>query len=324
MRKFTLLAFALVTFGVLSYLAFSLFTSNAPSPPRQYIGTASIDQKGVITLRLDATAGQTLAQAVIKYSPNDPNYVQVLDHIKAGLNPGQTLQPDVEVLIKPWPSGTGTASEEQANVLARTISKSKAHTVRIDRAGKVSAQFVAKIQNTVNLMPDKIRKLLDDNGVRIVAANYVTDALPSLKGQQPRGYPPGSTWEKVDGIYHGWQTIVVAEHHLDDNNKEAPNHDPEGVTRHEIGHAVNAWLGDYAQTSTFTTAYDNDVANMPADVKETLKYFLQTGEGGKSETFAEVFASLNGGVSRPKFTTSIPKYFPETAKVVQKKLDRLR
>jgi hypothetical protein len=326
MRKLTLWIALAIALCSAVYTVVRLNSSNRPSAINyEYIGSAVIDNNGSITLKLKSNSGTTPVDAVLTYHKNDAHYQEVLAHIQNGLKPGTAFTPDIEVLVKSWISKSNSDTEITADILSAAISKTAPKTSHIDRAGNVSKEFVEKVQKTVNALPANVRKLLDDNQVRIVAANYLTDALPSLRGQQPRGWPPGSTWDNVDGIYQGWQTVVIAEHHLNkDTKKEADNKDVEGVTRHEIGHAVNAWIGSFCNTRTFTKAYNADTAKITqADVQEKLKYFLQSGEGGRSETFAEIFAYLNGGVSRPHLAPYIPKYFPDTKDAVEKKLSAL-
>ena len=53
---------------------------------------------------------------------------------------------------------------------------------------------------------------LQRKGVKIVACRgSITDYLPKLRGQQPRGWPPAKTWDTVPGsCYWASKEVVIA------------------------------------------------------------------------------------------------------------------
>ena len=80
----------------------------------------------------------------------------------------------------------------------------------------------------------------------IVSRNSVTDYLTNLKGVQPRGYPPGWTWDAVPGTVNGNNEVVVATHTGANGERELPGtrqSSSADVTLHEIGHAINRQTG---------------------------------------------------------------------------------
>ncbi len=78
-----------------------------------------------------------------------------------------------------------------------------------------------------------------------------------------------------------------------------------GVLRHEMGHAFDDALVTPAGTvgsarTKFRKAYDLDKKDILAkgeEAKNNYSYYLQQGEAGKSEAFAEIFGHVTGGGS---------------------------
>jgi len=67
-----------------------------PAKPVVMIGDATMAEDGTITLNMRRTADGMNVSGTIKYSPRDPHYQEVLDHI-GGLKPGETK------LVPAWP-----------------------------------------------------------------------------------------------------------------------------------------------------------------------------------------------------------------------------
>jgi hypothetical protein len=195
--------------------------------------------------------------------------------------------------------------------------------VRIDNVGADPA-FALRMRDEMDKLSPGVKKLLNDNGFSVVVTDQVVDAVPSLKGERPRGWPEGTTFANDDGVFYpGQRHIVIAERFEDKDGKDMRTNRAESVLHHETGHAVDAALGDFSQTAEFKAAYDKDVAAMTPDVKKKLEYLLQPGGSGQQETFAEVFAALNGSSANPEQTGFILQQFPETARLLQSKLAAL-
>lgn len=198
---------------------------------------------------------------------------------------------------------------------------------------------VKRVQDQLDNMPEPVRKLLNDNGYKIIAADKVVDARPDLQNKAPRGYPPGATYENTSAIQDSNRKEII----IGDQYKSSANgqwyHDDrvESNTRHEVGHAVDAILGSkqalfgwgspLSESVDFEKAYDADVAKIPLADQAKLQYLLQPGNtnGGKSETFAEVYAHIQGGASTadPVARALIGKYFTNTEKYIRDKLSTL-
>ncbi|MDZ4832748.1 MAG: LysM peptidoglycan-binding domain-containing protein [Candidatus Melainabacteria bacterium] len=190
--------------------------------------------------------------------------------------------------------------------------------VQVENRG-ATPEFHAKMQKEVDQLPAGVRRLLDANQTKIVVGDKVSGVYPELAGVQPRGWPPGSTWDNADGLYSpDDKTAVVTERRVDDG-KDVKNERSEGVMKHEIGHAVDHAMGNFSQNPEFQKEYDKDVAALsPAD-RRAVQYLLQPGNAGKSETFAEVFGALNGSSANPSQTRDILRQFPNVAALMQRK-----
>lgn len=202
------------------------------------------------------------------------------------------------------------------------VTPSDGPKIKVENRGNPGASdaFREQIQKQVDQLPAGVRRLLEANGTKIVVGDKVSGVYPELKGVQPRGWPPGSTWDNADGLYSpGDKTAVVTERRVDDG-KDVKNERAEGVFKHEVGHAVDHAMGNFSQTDEFKEAYDKDVANLSAADKAKLAYLLQPGNAGKSETFAEVFGAINGSSANPSETADTLRQFPNVAKLLQRKV----
>jgi hypothetical protein len=62
-----------------------------------------------------------------------------------------------------------------------------------------------------------------------------------------------------------------------------------------MGHAVDNCLGGFSRTDEFKHAYYLDIGQIDDDLKPRVSYFLQPGQGGPSEAFAELVCYHFGG-----------------------------
>jgi hypothetical protein len=189
----------------------------------------------------------------------------------------------------------------------------------LDRRADVSDEFAKKVEDTIEELPQSDRDELEKQGYKIIAAKKTTDADPSLVNDHPRDWPPGTTWDNADGGRFG-KKIVVAET-MKVGDDFVPSTRTEGVLRHETGHAVDS-VKDGHNDQAFKDAYEKDVAAMPPDVREKLKYFLQEGDAGKEETYANVYSTLRGSTPNPDEKALFEKYFPNTVKAVKDREER--
>lgn len=121
--------------------------------------------------------------------------------------------------------------------------------------------------------------------MRIVACRgSITDAVPSLRGKQPRGWPPGSTWDSVPGVAFGNRVYVAT---MAKNGRRVVY--PTGIRHGSLSLTVHEALHGYdfenrhrfIRSSAFKKA-------RKAQYKTCLNaYQRQAGDAGLQETFAE-------------------------------------
>ncbi|MEW5851024.1 MAG: hypothetical protein AB2A00_19715 [Myxococcota bacterium] len=128
----------------------------------------------------------------------------------------------------------------------------------------------------------------------VVCRGSVTDHLTHLRGVQPRGWPPGATWDGVPGCCDvERKEVVVATQPGGPHGRHLPDtgnaHGSESLLIHETGHALDFGSGGTkcsAQDANFVAAYQADHANL----HHFSSYLVQPGDAGREETFAETFA----------------------------------
>jgi len=183
--------------------------------------------------------------------------------------------------------------------------------------------FQTAIAVAFTSIPSRALKTMADSGIKIKAGPKLTELKPSLKGVHPRGWPAGMTWDTAEGCYdRGAKEVLVTELYRPVGKKEfVPTTRARGVALHESGHAYDQALGSPSATSAaFASAYNDDKKYMLKEAKRGLKYFLQTGKAGRSETFAETFAQNAGNVGAMR--TDIRPFFPRVSKLVKEAMDR--
>ncbi len=267
------------------------------------IGVATMNADGTIVLNLHHH-GTVDADAEISYDRNDRQYRDIADHL-GGLRPGQVK------IVQPW--------SDQIQKQDISTPPGDAPAPRPQPVAP-STDFSNTVNDTYNALPQNVRDSLARDGVKVIATDKVTDIMPELAGQKPRGWPPGSSWDDVDGAYDTTgKRIIVAQRQ---GSSKPSKNDVAGLTRHETGHAVDR-LNNLSSQATFQTAYDREVANVPKPDEQALDYFLQNGDAGREEMFAETFAIINGGATTKYREFLLKKDFPDTIKVVTDQTARL-
>lgn len=190
-----------------------------------------------------------------------------------------------------------------------------------------SDEFEARADAAIRSLPGFVREAFQNNGYKVVIGKFLTDAFPHLKGVVPRGWDPWTTWDNSDAVCatpqiglaeYSWASTVAKPSRFNrmkllhrselvqpqvtkPNNVLVKNKNTEFVFRHEAGHMVDDLMEGVTDTRAFEKAYQADVKKLSAREKEELYYYLQPDDHGKptdagrSEAFAEAFASLYGG-----------------------------
>lgn len=122
----------------------------------------------------------------------------------------------------------------------------------------------------------------------------VADVRPELKGKQPRGWPPGYTWDMVAGVYNvGEKAIIAGNVHLSGSSGGS-------VLAHETGHALYGILLDtspmaYRVVGELRTAWKQALSD--DQNKQISPYFRQEAAGsrgpaGMDEMWAESYSLM--------------------------------
>lgn len=169
--------------------------------------------------------------------------------------------------------------------------------------GEVGIEFKRAVDIAISGIPERVREYVYAAGYEVKIAPMLVDIKPSLSGLHPRGYPPGYTWENVDGILLRKERVIAVgqtcidfesgdQFHFDANRSSS-------VLRHEFGHAADL-IFKFSSNPRFVEAYTSDLAridvnNFTTSQQLLLRYMMQEGMAGRQEVFAEAFASIYGG-----------------------------
>lgn len=202
-------------------------------------------------------------------------------------------------------------------------------TPPVEWVGKVSDTFRAAMEGALAAIPDAVmRKLAASTNTKFVFGERVTQIMPSLKGVHPRGWPSGSTWDSADG-FQSQGTIATAETYQPIGQKGFVTATrAAGVMAHETGHAFDRALSWASRSPDFIKAYNVDAKPLRAAIKagesgaQRFSYYLQRGEAGPSEAFAEIFAQAIVGGSG-SHQRDILQFFPTVAAIMRRFVDEL-
>lgn len=183
---------------------------------------------------------------------------------------------------------------DEAAAAARGVRQAAAATVVAAKGTATAADAALAVNRLAETVPASVLQQLEQAGVKVVVTQgSITEHLTHLKGVQPRGWPPGSTWDSVAGAYDSaTKEVVVATREAADAGRRLP-----GITEsasadvllHEVGHAVNTTgKGSTATTLVSDSQHFQDAYN--ADKAALGEYYQQAGAAGRDEAFAEGFA----------------------------------
>ncbi|MCA3013898.1 MAG: hypothetical protein INH41_16075 [Myxococcaceae bacterium] len=175
----------------------------------------------------------------------------------------------------------------------------------VHAGGRGTAADVECVVAELQKLPGRLLDRAYRAGVRVVACrDSVTDHLTNLRGVTPRGWPPGSTWDRVPGLYDpASMTVVMATHDgaRGVTDRSLPDfgygHGSFNALFHEFGHALDGTnaLGADSRSPEFRAAYKRDTAALRA-ANDT--YLLQPGDAGPEEAYAEMAARYFGNDPR--------------------------
>lgn len=203
---------------------------------------------------------------------------------------------------------------------AKPEPKTEPTRLPIETTGTATAREAEDLADMVaRTLPEPVNVKLKESGVVFVLAEKITDAVPEEhRNAPPRGWEAGSTWDNINGIYvAGEKKAVVAKTYVDRlTGKKRDTGSANFIALHEVGHAVDHVYNYPSTQKGFREAYTADVAAIKGeDHGGSLDYYLQPGDAGPSETFAE----LTAFVFRPtSMVADIRDWFPKTTAWLEK------
>ncbi|HYN40274.1 MAG TPA: hypothetical protein VE129_00745 [Thermoanaerobaculia bacterium] len=136
-------------------------------------------------------------------------------------------------------------------------------------------------------MPGEALAVVRRAGTKVVACRgSVTDYRPDLAGGRPRGWPPGSSWGDVPGLYDGPrnEVVVATRGHAPQRAGRVPakgeGHASASLAVHVVCHAADACGGSPSSSAEFRAARSADRDALP-------EYCRQPGSAGPEESWAE-------------------------------------
>lgn len=230
--------------------------------------------------------------------------------------------------------GKGLKQIFEENLSGEDLSAAQKSLIDLVTSVNASVEHVKELQAAFDSQPDKIKNLLRSQGWQVVATRKISTAMPELREVKPRGWPPGSTWDNASALCDAsTKRIVIAENSLQGLDGPAAKELKVGHTLgrccHEIGHAVDHALKGASETAEFKQAYEKDLKDQEklpdAErkwMKEAFAYFLQPGEAGRQEAWADLYAASIGKNSYP-VNKDLSKYFPGAFKIVQTQISKI-
>lgn len=205
--------------------------------------------------------------------------------------------------------------------------------------GSIDPKILARFERAYLAIPESLRNFVFAKGSIIRVGETLNDLDRSLKGVKPRGHNyTDASWSRLEGLHNpNRMEVLVAEQYRLNAKIHGPDNwvktdRPEGVLRHEFGHAVDKALKRFADSPEFIAAYERDVAEHLSKMRrheiERLDYFHQTPDGaaklgsgsGRSEVVAEMLGVLLGGGSAPSLEKMFVRAFPNSRKLLEEKL----
>ncbi len=167
-----------------------------------------------------------------------------------------------------------------------SLSKTESHNLIAMENRGASKEFYSFIQNAVEKVPKPIIDRLSNEGYHILTCKKGTDLDKS--GRKLRGYSDEATPD-YSGGWQGGSNIVVCEIQKVDDRQWSSGR--ASITLgHEIGHALDKSMKWYSNSAEFKSAYNDVVSRLSEDEKASIEYFLQKGDAGRQELFAELCA----------------------------------
>jgi len=199
--------------------------------------------------------------------------------------------------IEESPAASGLEHGRDPSAISQPPDRLKQAYALVHMQGTADERDVALVAAELAKMPSKALQLLQDSGVSvIVCRGSITEYRKDLAGVRPRGWPPGSSWDAVPGLYSFDRkevviaTIAPGPGGMPRLPQPGESHGSHNLVLHETAHAIDDHTSRSSSSSgqDFCKAYETD--------KPTLSdYESQSGPAGNEEAYAESAARYYGG-----------------------------
>jgi hypothetical protein len=188
------------------------------------------------------------------------------------------------------------------------------------------------VQLGLSRIPKNLKEAVFNEGCKIVITPTVLEYHPDLASEKPRGYTHGGGYDNTPAMFMSHDNEIIIAEKWGWNNGPAtvyPMDAYEDCLGHEFGHAFDWFLGKAIQgkhrnfwkiseTNWFIKTYTKEVNNLTNSQRKEVEYYVQQGEAGASELFAELFASIYSSRPTARQRRQLAQYFPETRNKIYK------
>ena len=231
-------------------------------------------------------------------------------------------EPGVEAVFQRPKLATRVSSAASGAVSAATSASANDQAlVKVFRRTAETDAIRSQVLAAVARIPQNIKKRFASAGVTILIVPTVLEARRDLAGQKPRGYDNGGGYDNCGGMYMpSEKTIYVAERYGIQNQPYKLSRESYETTLHESGHALDSLTWDTTRTELskaeeFTSVYKKESESLSNSSRSHVTYFLQSGDAGGAELFAELFVAICDPQAKDDY--NVVKTFPRTYSYLQ-------
>lgn len=152
------------------------------------------------------------------------------------------------------------------------------------------------VTTAIRRLPKHIYKILEDGGVTITVAPNIIDKWPDMVKNDSLDVDAQNLAQEGGRCYG--RDVHVWQHSIQNGSLAVKGASNTGFILcslyHELGHAVDDCMGSYSSSAEALKLHEQDVKEMPDNMRTKLNYYTQSGQKGCSEACAELFSQLLG------------------------------
>lgn len=120
--------------------------------------------------------------------------------------------------------------------------------IEIKGKSPVSPEFKARVVKHLDSLPQKDLARIKKAGIKVRLGHHMDEALPRVKGMTPRGYPAGTKFNEIEGLFSPTENRIVLTEYKQDwaSTRLTKAYLSPGrlstTVRHEVGHAIDKAL----------------------------------------------------------------------------------